>query len=772
MNPACRKLRVRGVVQGVGFRPFVYRTAVAHGLFGSVRNLGDAGVEIVVEGDADAVDAFVAALRAEAPPLAQIASIDEEACAASGRSEFVIAPSGEGDAGAGSIPPDTAICDACIDDVRGTSRFAGYWATSCTDCGPRFTVIEGLPYDRPRTSMNAFPMCDACRAEYTDPGDRRYHAQTTACPACGPQLSFDGTAESAIARTVHAIASGEIVAVKGIGGTHIACDAMNADAVRALRTRLGRSGQPFALMATEAAAERIADIDDEERALLRSPARPIVVLRQRAGALPDEVVPGLHTVGVMLPYTGLHVLLLDRIARPLVMTSANLPGRPMLIENEEIEERLGGIVDHVLVHNRRIVARCDDSVRRRAGGKTVFLRRSRGYVPGSIAADLGEERILALGPETGLTFGLYANGAVTLSQHIGSVDDLETDTFLAEAIDHLQRLTGFGTPEIVACDLHPRFLTTRRAGEIGKAVGAKVVRVQHHAAHLGAVMAEHALSAAIGIVLDGFGYGPDGTAWGGEILVARGRTVERVGALASVRLPGGDAAAREPLRVAAALLAEAGWPAERISAELVARGLPRAVAATLLAQIDRGVNAPWTTSAGRFLDAVAAWLGVGTIRTYEGEPAMRLEAAAAEGEPIRVAASVERCGGLWRIDTPALFASLVDLAESRPSADVAATAQAALADGVARVALEVARERDVGTVALSGGVAYNDAIATRIRNVVEGGGLQYVTNEQVPCGDGGVAFGQAACAGWGWSLLEADGPDAASGERHDERAEQ
>jgi len=763
MESTRRRIRAQGVVQGVGFRPFVYREAVGLGLVGSVRNLGDAGVEILVEGSAEAIDAFVRALRENSPPLAHVASLEAEELPPTRETAFVIAPSDARDGGHGSLPPDTSICSACMEDVRGGSRYAGYWATSCTDCGPRFTVIEGLPYDRPQTSMVDFPMCDRCTVEYRDPLDRRYHAQTIACATCGPRLTFDGTTDNPIDRAMDALASGEIVAVKGIGGTHIACRADDEGVLQTLRRRLGRPGQPFALMGSEEALHRIAQLADAELDLLRSPRRPIVVVRQRECALPESVAPGLDTVGVMLPYTGLHVILFDRLDGPLVMTSANRPGEPMLIDNDAISVRLADVVEHELLHDRRIVARCDDSVRRVVGGAAVFLRRSRGHVPEEIVADLGEEAILALGPESDLTFTVYADGRAVPSQHIGSVNDVETYEFLLAAIDHLKRLTGFSTPEVVACDLHSDFLTTKLAREIVRATGARLVPVQHHVAHLASVAAETGVDRAVGILLDGYGFGPGGTAWGGEILVVEDARVERTGSLAPVRLPGGDAAARSPLRMSASLLHAAGWPSDRIVVELVDRGIPRNRAEALLTQIERGVNAPWTTSAGRFLDAVAAWLGIGRERTYEGEPAMRLEAAARAAAPIDLTAPIVRRDDRAVLDTADLFRSLVDLAASEDASVISATAQTALAEGIAGMAVREAQARGIETVAFSGGVAYNDAIASRIRQMIEGAGLRYVTNVRVPCGDGGVSFGQAVSAGLRWRLLEADGADAAAG---------
>ena len=758
-----RRLRIGGTVQGVGFRPFVYRTAVARGLSGSVRNLGDAGVEVLIEGEVEALDSFLSALD-EPPPLARIDSISVEVLPPTGEAGFsIVGSSDEGKRG-GAIPPDTAICDRCVADVLGDSRYHGYWATSCTNCGPRFTVIESLPYDRPRTSMRDFPMCDACKAEYTDPSDRRYHAQTIACPECGPILTFDGSPERAIERAIEALLAGRIVAIKGIGGTHLACDATDEDAVQRLRERLSRPTQPFALMAADESMIRgFAAFDQDELRLLRSPQRPIVVLRRTGSVLSAGIAPGLHTVGVILPYSGFHYLLFAGFDRPLVMTSANLHDRPMLIENRSIEERLAGIADHLLLHDRRIVARCDDSVVRKSAGRFVFIRRSRGYVPEGLEVDLGDEPILALGPETGLTFALYADGRVTPSQHIGSVDNLETYGFLLEAIDHLRSLLGIPDPKIVACDLHPRFMTSRLAAEMADGSSARLVPVQHHVAHLLSVIGEAGIDSAVGIVLDGYGYGLDGTAWGGEIIAASGGRIERVGALSPIRLPGGDLATRYPLRVAAALLAAGGTPQGQIERYLAERGLPKDEIRVVLTQLERGLNAPYTTSAGRFLDAVAAWLGICRERTYEGEPAMRLEAAASSGTPVEIDVPIAVRGGLRLIDVVSVFSALIKLDKGMSRADVAATAQDALARGTAGAAIAAARERGIRTVAFTGGVAYNDAIASRIRQEVEAAGLGFIMNERVPCGDGGVAFGQAVFAGMDWEVLEA-GRDVANPE--------
>lgn len=745
-----RRVHVRGVVQGVGFRPFVYRIAHQRGLAGYVRNLGDAGVEIGVAGSPEAIESFLLALAEEAPPLARLDDIEVTLAELADASEFVILPSTHEGAGGGQLPPDVAACDACVAEILGPSRFQGYWATSCTDCGPRFTAIESLPYDRPRTSMSEFPMCETCSGEYTNPLDRRYHAQTTACADCGPRLEFDGDPIDAITRAVHALTHGAIIAIKGIGGTHIACAAWDERAVHALRKRLGRATQPFALMASEGMLSTLVDASATEMEELCRPHRPILVLKKRAGACLDAVAPHLHTVGVMLPYSGLHHLLFESLEGPLVMTSANMPGQPMLIDNDDIMNRLQGVADHYLLHNRRIVARCDDSVRRSVAGKFVFLRRSRGFVPQGIDRLLGDESILALGPESDLTFALYDRGRVTLSQHIGNVDDLETLAFLRTAIEHMRRITSVRSPATIACDAHPQFLTTELAQVLAEEAGARVVRVQHHVAHFLSVMTEHELDDAVGIVVDGYGYGVDGGAWGGEILVADERVITRGGSLMPVRLPGGDLAAKMPIRMAASLSLSAGEAATSMADELIQRGLGRTEAELLIKQVESGINAPWTTSAGRFLDAVAAWLGVCRVRTYEGEPAMRLEAAAIGGCAQAIPVKIVCEAGLPRLDTVGLFAQLAQLSTRASIRDVAATAQQALAQGVATLAMKAASERGIGSIAISGGVAYNDHISSAIRDFCEADGLKVFTNQLVPSGDGGVALGQAAYAGLGY----------------------
>ena len=775
-------VRVTGVVQSVGFRPFVYRQATERGLGGTVRNLGDAGVRIELEGRSDDVDAFLSALREEPPPLARVESVvvDRDAVPEASFESFDIVASGDGDGGSGTIPPDTAICDRCLADVRDPdSRFHGYWATACVDCGPRFTVVESLPYDRPTTSMAAFPMCDACRADYETPADRRYHAQAVACPRCGPRLRFgtvpddpdvaetvptegrdpfpdaletpaDGPA--ALDAAADALEEGGVVVLKGVGGAHLACDATDGSAVTALRERTGRPEKPFAVMAAGAAdLDRLAAVSPTEREALVSHRRPVVLLEAADDApLAAAVAPGLHTVGVMLPYSGVHHLLFDRLDGPLVVTSANPPGRPMYRANGPLVAGLGGVADGVLLHDRRVVARCDDSVARVVDGTRRLLRRSRGFAPTPVpVAGADDARVLGVGPELDVAAAVLEDGDCYLTQYVGDVGDLETLAFLEDATDRLLEVTGIDTPSVVAHDAHPDFNTTRYATRlVEEGAAERTVAVQHHHAHAASVLAEHGRERAIALTLDGVGYGPDDTVWGGEVLDASRADYERVGGLAPVPMPGGDRATRHPARLAAGLLYAADRPLET-ALEHHGVTFPNGDEERdlVVQQLDAGVNTPDTSSAGRFLDAVAALVGACSERTYEGEPAMKLEALAAEGSALDVGVPRATADGRPVVDTPRLFADLVDAtAEGAAGRDVAATAQEALASGLTALAVEAARDRGRETVALSGGVAYNDHVARRIREQVEAADLEFLGNRRVPPGDGGVAYGQVAVA--------------------------
>ncbi len=744
-NKKRAEILINGIVQGVGFRPFIYRLASKVNVTGSVKNLGDAGVKTIIEGTEAKIEKFLEKLPKESPPLSEIHSINVEYTKPKDLEKFEILSSEEGGEGSGTIPPDTAMCEKCRKDMRNPeSRYYDYWATSCVDCGPRFTVIRGLPYDRPRTSMDEFPMCDDCRSEYEDPTDRRYHAQTIACADCGPELFSIPSSNDPIGETGRVLKEGKIAAIKGVGGTHLACNAYDGEAVQRLKEKLQRLHKPLALMAQDLEmVKKFATFSEKEKESLKSIKKPIVILNQiKDSELSPEVSENLHNVGVMLPYTGVHYLLFDHINFPIVMTSANLAGKPMLVKNEEIKAELKDIADFMLLHDREIVARCDDSVVRHSGGARKFIRRSRGWAPTPIQLDLGEEPILALGAEFDNTIALYDDGNCYVSQHIGDVDNLETLNFLKDTIDHLTNITSIEVPEKIACDLHPEFMTTELAEEMTN----NPIRVQHHHSHLSSLLGENNIDEIIGIDADGVGYGPDGTIWGGEILYANRSDYERFGSLSPMLMPGGDLASKRPSRMIAGILhgdselskileTHASFPEGEKEREIVEK------------QIDREFNTPTTTSAGRYLDAVSSLLDVCHERDYEGEPAMKLESFARRGSPLSIEPELKSYNGKTVLDIQSVFRKLIELKESGEKREnIAATAQDILAKGMTRIAIKYAEEKNIDTIGFTGGVAYNDAIGWRIRKMVNEAGLEYVTNEKLPCGDGGVSFGQLIVA--------------------------
>ncbi|AWB26540.1 carbamoyltransferase HypF [Halococcoides cellulosivorans] len=742
-------LSITGVVQGVGFRPFVARTADDADLAGRVHNTGDGRVAIAFEGSRSAVERAIERVRSDPPPLARIDDATVDWVAPEGATEFEIVASTGESGGSGAIPPDTATCEACLADVRDPdSRYADYWATSCVDCGPRYTVIEALPYDRPRTTMSAFPMCADCRAEYETPTDRRYHAQTIACPECGPTLTLrddDWTVRergpAAIDATAERIAAGDIVAIKGVGGTHLVC-ASRPTVVRRLRERSGRPAKPFALMAPDLDAIRaVATVSEREREALESIRRPIAVLDRRDDGWLAPVAPGLHTVGVMLPYAALHHRLFETLDEPLVMTSANPPGAPMAIDQAAI--RALELTDASLVHDRTIANRCDDSVVRIVDGDRQFVRRSRGWVPEALPRPEGPP-VLAVGAEFDATVAVAADDWVRPSQHVGDVDDPETLAAHADAVERLCTLFDV-EPRVVARDAHPRFLTSERARAYADDPDWSIDRVesvQHHHAHAAGLLGESGVDRATILALDGTGYGPDGTVWGGEVLAADRDRYERVGSITAFRLPGGEAAVRQPARILASLLDDP----DRIDRCLARAGLDRSAAAAIRQQAASGVNAPQTTSAGRTLDAAAALLDVCQERSYEGQPAMTLEAAAAGHEPLDYDPPLERCDGRPVLDAHAVLQWVADRRDATATGPLAATVQDAIARGLARIAVDAARERGHDHVGLTGGVAVNAAIHRRVRDVIEDAGLAFLAHDRVPPGDAGLAYGQAVVA--------------------------
>ena len=748
---AGRRIVVEGIVQGVGFRPFVYTLAVRHGLAGWVRNT-TGRVEIEIEGAAEALDAFASDLLGNGPPLAHIDRVGQEAMAPQGRDRFQIEPSREDD-GFQPVSPDVATCARCLEEVLqpGDRRF-GYPFTNCTHCGPRFTIIRTLPYDRPNTTMAGFVMCPSCRSEYEDPRDRRFHAQPNACPVCGPRLKLADTegrelGGEPLTATWRLLATGAIVAIKGIGGFHLACDATNEAAVRRLRERKGREAKPLALMVADVGeAERMCCLSDDERALLTSPARPIVLLRARvAPGIAPGVAPGMGSLGVMLPYSPLHHLLFNGPAprlRALVMTSGNRSDEPIATEDLDALARLGGIADAFLLHNRPIQVRCDDSVTRVAAGGELPVRRSRGYAPFPVRLPFHARPILASGADLKSTICLTRGPYAFLSPHIGDLANLETYVSYREMVARMAGLFRV-RPEAVAHDLHPDYLSTRYAE--GLAPGLQRIAVQHHHAHVAACMAEQGLAGpVIGVAFDGTGYGSDGRIWGGEFLVTEYAHFTRAGHLGYVAMPGGERAVQEPFRMALAHLLDAcgRWdPA-----------LPPVLESTdaerhaVLWQVEHGVNAPLTSSVGRLFDAVASILGVRQRARYEAQAAMELEALVdpdARGTyPVAI-----RDGVPAVIDPGPVIRGVVDdLLAGVPTPAIAARFHWTLAAAIVEMCRRIRKATGLERVVLSGGVFQNVTLLAAARSALSRAGFEVRSHRRVPPNDGGIALGQAVVA--------------------------
>ncbi|MEM3479807.1 MAG: carbamoyltransferase HypF [Candidatus Bathyarchaeia archaeon] len=749
---------VSGIVQGVGFRPFIYRIALKNNLKGYVRNRGDSCVEILVDGSEEDVKVFLRDLVEKKPPLAKIHEVIATPAEFSGEiyEDFKIYRSSEeADLSGSVIPPDIAICDECLAEMRDPSnpRY-NYFFITCVNCGPRYTIIEDIPYDRENTTMRDFHMCDFCRSEYANPANRRFHAQTVACPKCGPKAYLvAGSGEivechDPIREAGKLISEGHIVAVKGYGGFHIAASTLLDEPLEKLREAKHRRQKPFAIMARSLdAAKTFAEVSRWEAEALTSHTRPIVLLNKSENYyLSDLVAPGLHNVGVMLPYTGLHYMLFDQVRDPaFVMTSANPPNYPIIKDDDEAFARLQGLVDYFLLHNRRIAHRCDDSVIRLHGDRSVFIRRSRGYAPEPVMVKLNVKRCaLGLGGEENNTACLVSGGKAFLSQHIGDVENIETLEFLESASDRLARLTN-SRIDAVACDLHPKFATTMLAKRLSEERGWLMVQVQHHYAHTAALMAEHGLSEIIAICCDGYGYGEDGGAWGGEIVFGSLNLMEfkRLGHLEEQPMLGGDMATKYPLRMAASILYK------RVDVEdwLIENSvhLPHGAreAHLILSQLRRGETKIKTTSCGRVLDAASAVLGVCYERTYEGEPAMKLESAAMHGaDALKIKPRIN--GNI--LNTTEIIVSLFEGRHKFSRRDLAYSIHIYLARGLAELAMELAAENNVKNVGFTGGVACNQIIAEEMRRIVEQHGLNFFVHESVPPGDGGLSFGQAVVA--------------------------
>lgn len=742
-------LRVRGVVQGVGFRPFVHRLALRHGMMGWVRNTS-ADVEIWAEGATPALEAFTRALESEAPPLARIERIEREARDPRGLDRFEILESRGDPERHQPIAPDVALCATCESELfdPANRRFRFPFIT-CTDCGPRFTVIERMPYDRRSTTMAAFTQCPACRTEYETPGDRRYHSQTNSCPACGPGVWFEGPdgtlarGEDGLAAAVAALRSGRILAVRGLGGFHLAVDATDEEAVQRLRARKHREAKPLAVMVrTLAEARALSALSEAEAELLASRERPIVVVRQRPhAALAPAVAPGLADVGLMLAYTPLHHLLLDGVGRPLVMTSGNRTDEPIATGNDEARRRLGGIADAFLFHDREIAVRYDDSVLRQTGAGPVFLRRARGYAPLPLALPVpAPVPLVAVGPHLKNTFTLAHGAEAYVSQHIGDLENLETLEHFRRALAVFERLFHL-RPEVAVRDLHPGYLSTRIAEELG----LPLIGVQHHHAHVAAVLAEYGrVGPVVGLAFDGTGYGTDGRVWGAEALVADLRDFRRVGHLRYAPLPGGDLAARQPWRAALgyASLDPAG---ARLARAL--RGIPEPERAIATRQIQEGINAPLASSLGRLFDAAAAVLGICQASAYEGHAAMRLETLAGRRAAAPLPFPVLETDQGWELDPVPLLTALGERAQrGADAADLAARFHESVAAAAADLAMRVAAREGLRTVALGGGCFQNarllDGCGSRLRDHR----LEVLIPHRVSPNDGAVSYGQAAVA--------------------------
>ncbi|MGH7522445.1 MAG: carbamoyltransferase HypF [Gemmatimonadales bacterium] len=742
------RFSVRGVVQGVGFRPFVHRLALRCRLAGWVRNAsGD--VQIHVEGCREDIEGFVLALKTEAPPLARIEHIQTETCAPANLTTFTILESRREEGRRQPISPDVALCAACEAELfEPANRRYRYPFITCTDCGPRFTVIEAMPYDRERTSMRAFTQCKACNREYRTPGDRRYHSETNSCPTCGPRLWLDGgpAGQSALEAVAGLLLAGKIVALRGLGGFHLAVDATNEHAVARLRARKEREAKPFAVMVrTLREARELATFGDVEAALLASRERPIVLLRKRSGGrLARWVAPGLDTVGVMLAYTPLHHLLCDLVRRPLVMTSGNRSEEPIAISNDDAKSQLSSIADAFLLHDRDIVARYDDSVIRAAGSDTVFLRRARGYAPLPLKLPLTSPRpLLAVGPHLKNTFTLVQGDDAYVSQHIGDLENLETLTHWRAALEAYRRLFRV-EPEVAVRDLHPGYMSTRIAGDLGL---ERIIAVQHHHAHVAAVMAEHGVTQrAIGLAFDGTGYGDDGNVWGAEFFECDLASYRRVGQLRYARMPGGDLAAREPWRAALGYLV---LDPDAVHAfALVLDAVPMNVRNVAMQQMAARLNAPLASSMGRLFDAAGAVLGVSLANQYEGQTAMQLESLAGRRRaqpfafPMRAAPD-----GTWVLDPLPL---LVALGEQRARGvglpELAARFHESVAAGADQLAARLAADAAIGTVVLGGGCFQNARLLVSLRARLEARGLRVLVPRQLSPNDGAVSYGQAAVA--------------------------
>ncbi|OEU82548.1 MAG: carbamoyltransferase HypF [Desulfobacterales bacterium S5133MH4] len=746
------RLTVNGIVQGVGFRPFVYQLAQHYGLKGTVANTSS-GVTIHIEGREVKIQAFIRNLAENAPPLAHITEIASSYEPAGGYEEFTIQGSQRQSSQQTLISPDMAICDDCLRELFDPNdRRHKYPFINCTNCGPRYTIIDDIPYDRPNTSMKHFTMCRECRKEYDDPANRRFHAQPNACAVCGPNVSlYDNhrtpvPAGDPIKRAAELLKKGYIVAIKGLGGFHLAVDAENNVAVIRLRQRKHREEKPFALMSYDLDLVReYARIEPGEEVLLTSPQRPVVLLKKEyPNPLSPEVSPHNKYFGAMLPYTPFHYLLLNCDFTALVMTSGNMSEEPIAIDNDEVFERLDGIADYFLVHNRDIYLRSDDSVVRMVGGTTRFVRRSRGYVP--IPVFLKEEvpQILACGAELKNTVCLTKGPNAFLSQHIGDLENLETYRFFELTIGHMKRILDID-PQIVACDLHPDYLSTGYAQE---QKGIEKIAVQHHHAHIVSCMAENRLDGpVIGLSFDGTGYGTDGRIWGGEVLIAETHQFERAAHLAYLPMPGGAAAIKEPWRMAISYLYDAFGEGFLDLKLPFFQDLEKKKIEIIMHMISKKVNSPQTSSLGRLFDGVAAILGIRNKVAYEGQAAMELEMAMRKDTKESYGYEWERGKDSYQIPVHPIIRGVVwDMKNGLETPDISNKFHMTLILLFSDICTVLRKETGLDRVVFSGGVFQNATLLVGLKKALEEKDFQVFTHSLVPCNDGGISLGQAVVA--------------------------
>lgn len=795
------KILVEGIVQGVGFRPFVYRIATELELKGYVRNLGNL-VEIILQTkkteDSKTIANFLKILKNELPPIAKINNINTEEIADSKEySEFTIKESSDSFSGTSVIPPDIAICDKCLEEINDpNNRRYKYPFNACTDCGPRFTVIENVPYDRDKTTMVDFPLCQECEEEYTNPLDRRYHAEASCCEECGPSLqlykneknektkeieNIPINSENPLKTTANLLDKGKIVAIKGIGGTHLVSNVKNKKTVVSLRKRLGRKSQAFAVMTKDiATAKRFAEISKEEEKTLKSKERPIVILKKSKDYdFVDEVSPGLHNIGVMLAYAPLHHLLFNETdSSAYIMTSANVPGEPMMITNNEILANLKEIADYCLVHDRRIINRCDDSVIRFRNNELAFIRRSRGYTPEpydlkgkytELNPNFDNLNILALGPELDVSFTIMKNGKAYTSQHIGNTNKYRTYEFLQEAIEHMMKITKTNSFDAITCDLHPQFFTTKLAKEYSEKYNCPLIQVQHHHAHGIALANDHIdaklkneFDEMILIAADGVGYGEDKGAWGGEIIYTNIQDYERLGSLMPQKMPGGDLCTKYPVRILSSILTNENsqYHKNSYSEESIKELLKENYLSyfphgeieikSIFKQLKSNLNVGISTSTGRVLDSIATALNICGERSYEGEASMKLESYAYNGKdelndfPI----IIEKYKRRNILDTTAILRYIIDkIAIGEDKHKIAIAGQKAVSLGLAELAILSAKEKNINIIGATGGVFYNEAITNHIKEYIEDKGFKFIQHKNSCPGDGSVSLGQAIVAG-------------------------